>query len=69
MEAVRARQIIIGLIVLAIPSYIFLAGCLGMENAFIIMLAVATFVIVRRYIKRRRDFNSRYRQTKLANRL
>ena len=65
---VRVRRIIPGLIVFGVPAYVFLAGCLGMENAITILLAVAGFVIVKGYFKRRRKFNRKSRQAGLGKR-
>lgn len=62
----RVRRIIPGLIVFGIPAYVFLAGCLGMGNAIIILLAVAVFVIANGYFRSRREFNRKYRQTRIG---
>ena len=58
----RVRRITPGLIALGVPTYVALAGCLGAENAITILLAVAGFVIIKGYIKRRREFNRKYKQ-------
>ena len=68
MKIARVRRIIPGLIVFGVPAYVFLAGCLGMENAITILLAVTSFVVVRRYFKSRREFNRKFRQTGLGKR-